>query len=281
MPRNTPGGPDGEPSQAGAPSHAAPASCGRKHDTLDEDDEAEANRLSEFLSHDEARVSEITYRSRLYFIGTDFCTLNHLVRQRTRPEDHDVLHFGSRTNAPRLPPVPADCLRLPGKKLSGQLIDAYFSLVNRGYPIVHQESFMESYNTHGRSSPLSLMLLNSMFFAGSHALEKSRPDLIRLTPQFFRRARQLFDARHDPDREHYIQVALLFTWCCDRLEDVVSNSWHWVGVASRSAFGLGLHRDASKSRITASIKRHRVRLWWTLYQFDVMTAAAHGRPQSM
>ncbi|KAH8168737.1 fungal specific transcription factor domain-containing protein [Sarocladium implicatum] len=273
---------DGEISVQASPQHAAAAASSRKkHDALNEDDEPETSHLSEFLSHDEARVSEISYRNRLYFIGTEFSTLNHLVRQRTRPEDHAVLHFGSRTNAPRLPQVPADCLRLPGKRLSRELIDAYFSLVNRGFQIVHQETFMNSYDTHGRTSPLSLMLLNAMFFAASHALEQSRPELRRLTPQFFRRARQLFDARHDADREHYIQAALLFTWCCDRLEDVVSNSWHWVGVASRSAFGLGLHRDASSSRITTSIKRHWVRLWWTIYQFDVMTSAAHGRPQSI
>jgi transcriptional regulatory protein AMDR len=180
-----------------------------------------------------------------------------------------------------MPEVPSDCLRLPGKKLTRELIDAYFTHVNSGFPIMHQEAFMASYNHRDQSNPLSLLLLNCVLFAGAHVLGSNRPDMAKLAHQFYRRARQLFDARYDPAREHYIQAALLFTWYCDRLEDVVSNSWHWVGVASRTAFGIGLHRDATNSRLNTAIKGHWVRLWWTLYQFDVMVSAAHGRVQSM
>jgi transcriptional regulatory protein AMDR len=78
-----------------------------------------------------------------------------------------------------------------------------------------------------------------------------------------------------------LQASLLLTWQCDDLEDIVSNTWHWVGVATRTAFGMGMHRDAGPSSLNAMDKRLWVRLWWILFQFDVLVSASYGRPQAM
>jgi transcriptional regulatory protein AMDR len=91
----------------------------------------------------------------------------------------------------------------------------------------------------------------------------------------------LFDYRFEQHRETYLQVALLLTWQCDNLEDIVDNSWHWIGIGARTAFGMGMHRDARSSTLNTIDKRQWVRLWWCLFQFDVMVSASFGRPQAM
>ncbi|GKT58312.1 acetamidase regulatory protein [Colletotrichum tofieldiae] len=158
--------------------------------------------------------------------------------------------------------VPPEALELPTKALADSLVEAYFVQVNRGIPIVDEDHFMKKYNNIDTSSD-------------------TREDLKALKPVFFKRAKALFDCRFEQHRETYLQAALLLTWQCDDLEDVVSNSWYWVGSAARTAFGMGMHRDASPSSLNTMDKLLWTRLWWTLYQFDVLVAMAHGRPQAM
>jgi transcriptional regulatory protein AMDR len=222
---------------------------------------------------------------RLYYIGTEFSNLNYLVRQRSRESAQNVLHFASHPFAPRMPStIPHEALQLPTKALADDLIQAYFSHVNPGFPIIDEEVFMKSYNGVPQQEPrrqLGLLLLNSIFIVGAHVLAVQNPEMVALKNLFYRRAKAIMDCRFEQHREVYIQAALLMTWVCHDLEDVVSNSWHLVGVAARTAFGMGIHRDATPANLNAMDKRQWSRLWWILYQFDVMISAALGRPQAM
>ncbi|GJC90603.1 acetamidase regulatory protein [Colletotrichum liriopes] len=249
--------------------------------------ELATRNLADFLDREELGTQEILPSGRLYFIGTEFSNLNYLVRQRSHRPNQNVLHFGSHPLAPRMSSVPPEALELPTKALADNLVEAYFVQVNRGIPIVDEDHFMKKYNNIDtssdtvRSRPLSLLLLNSILLVGAHVLSPQREDLKALKPVFFKRAKALFDCRFEQHRETYLQAALLLTWQCDDLEDVVSNSWYWVGSAARTAFGMGMHRDASPSSLNTMDKLLWTRLWWTLYQFDVLVAMAHGRPQAI
>ncbi|KAK2056444.1 fungal-specific transcription factor domain-containing protein [Colletotrichum caudatum] len=249
--------------------------------------ELATRNLADFLDQEETESQEILPSGRLYFIGTEFSNLHYLVRQRTHRPSQNVLHFGSHPLAPRMSSVLPEALELPTKALADDLVEAYFVHVNRGIPIVDERQFMKKYNNVDSSSdtmptgPLSLLLLNSILLVGAHVLTPQREDVKVLKPVFFKRAKALFDCRFEQHRETYLQAALLLTWQCDDLEDVVSNSWYWVGCAVRTAFGMGMHRDASPSCLNIMSKTLWTRLWWTLYQFDVLVAMAHGRPQAI
>ncbi|EFQ34216.1 fungal specific transcription factor domain-containing protein [Colletotrichum graminicola] len=249
--------------------------------------ELATRNLADFLDQEETESQEILPSGRLYFIGTEFSNLNYLVRQRTHRPDQNVLHFGSHPLAPRMSSVPPEALDLPTKELADDLVEAYFVHVNRGFPIVNESQFMKKYNNVDsgsdtiRSRPLSLLLLNSILLVGAHVLSPQREDVKALKPIFFKRAKALFDCRFEQHRETYLQAALLLTWQCDDLEDVVSNSWYWVGCAVRTAFGMGIHRDATPSCLNIMDKLLWTRLWWTLYQFDVLVSMSHGRPQAI
>lgn len=170
---------------------------------------------------------------------------------------------------------------MPPKRLADQLVEAYFRHINRGFPIVDEKEFMHSYNNQDSAPRLSLMLLNAVFLVGAHVLSPAKDDVRSLRGMFFRRTKMLFDSRQDEHREDYLQTALLLTWHCDSLEDVVANSWHWVGVAARTALGMGMHRDVRSSNLNALDKSQWVRWWWLLFQFDVVVSASYGRPQAM
>ncbi|KAF6843730.1 acetamidase regulatory protein (fungal specific transcription factor), partial [Colletotrichum musicola] len=243
--------------------------------------------LAEFLNREDVGPREILHAGRLYFIGTEFSNLNYMVRQRSIRPDQKVLHFGSHPLAPKMSSVPPEALELPLKALADELVHSYFLHVNRGFPVVDEDVFMKQYRYGDaevdgegpRSRPLSLLLLNAILLVGAHVV--SRHDTKALRPVFFHRAKTLFDCRFEQHRDVYIQAALLMTWQCDDLEDIVSNSWYWVGVSVRSAFGMGMHRDATPSSLNALDKRLWIRLWWAIFQFDVIVSTSHGRPQAI
>lgn len=268
-----------------------PNSAGDATAQADRGSEDATRNMADFLNREDAEHPEITRCGRLFFIGTEFSNLHYLVRQRSRRPDQRVLHFGSHPLPPKVPSVPAEILELPPKALADDLVRAYFTYVNRGLPIIDEEDFMKVYNgdegaghfprCRPQCRPVSILLLNAIFLVGARVLGPAREDVKSLRPVFFRRTKALFDCRFEPHRETYLQASLLLTWQCDDLEDIVSNTWHWVGVAIRTAYGMGMHRDAEPSRLNAMDKRLWVRMWWIIFQFDVLVAASFGRSQAM
>lgn len=240
------------------------------------------SNLAEFIDSDDFRAREISQTGRLYFIGTEFSNLNYLVRQRSRATNPEILHFGTPPMGRGLPSVPSEALQLPPKGVCDQLIEAYFVHINRGFPIVDEDEFMKIYRDPQQSvRPFSLLLVNAVLLVGSHVLSTQHEELRPLQGILFRRTKLLFDSRYDKHREKYIQAALLLTWYCNSLEDVISNSWYWVGFAARTAVGMGMHRDATASSLNASDKRQWMRWWWVLLQFDVTISTSYGRPQAL
>lgn len=71
------------------------------------------------------------------------------------------------------------------------------------------------------------------------------PARATVTATLFRRAKTLFDLRHENTRVALVQAALLFTWHVENSDTITCNAYHWVGVATRIALGLGMHRDLS------------------------------------
>ncbi|TDZ71763.1 Acetamidase regulatory protein [Colletotrichum trifolii] len=243
--------------------------------------------MADFLNREDAEQREILRHGRLFFIGSEFSNLHYLVRQRSRCPDQRVLHFGSHPMVPKLPSVPAEVLELPPKPLADELIRTYFVRVNRALAIVDEDDFIKVYNdAHGdghlqKHRPLSLLLLNAVFLVGARVSDPDRQDIKSLRSVFIRRTKALFDSRYEQHRETYLQAALLLTWQCEDLEDIVSNTWYWIGVATRIAFGMGMHRDATPSNLNPMDKRLWIRLWWMLFQFDVLVATNHGRLQAI
>jgi transcriptional regulatory protein AMDR len=223
------------------------------------------------------------------FIGSEPSNFNYLVRQTSSHSSQDhVFHFSNRQyhlkyTAHDIDNVPRDALARPDKPLVDKLLTAYFVHINRGWPIVDEENFMNQLQGKDAQNPLSLPLFNAVLLVGAHvvSLQGEHEEMKRLQAVLFRRTKTLVDSRFEQDRLVYIQVALLLTWYSDGLEEVVANAWYWIGTAARTAIGLGMHRDTSTARLLNVQKRTWIRVWWVLFQFDTLISMSYGRPQSL
>ncbi|UNI18405.1 hypothetical protein JDV02_004676 [Purpureocillium takamizusanense] len=235
-------------------------------------------------------------RTRVVYVGTRISNMAHLIRLDQPNTECLVLPF------PQIRPplllkaddaspsgTAADIVRdvtsLPAKDVRDSLVDAYFASINPLFPVVDEAAFRARYEEVGEQP--SLMLLHAVLLAGAHVSMHPRVVPVRymLKATLFRRAKQLFDMRHEHDRLHLVQTALLFTWHLQNGDTASSGGYFWAGVACRIAFGMGMHRnlptatmDPVQNYMPTQDRHQWRRVWWTLFQVDALSALEHGRP---
>lgn len=241
--------------------------------------------LIEFIDQPHLTERPIDKEARMAYIGTEVSNTSFLVRQQFGQKTLGISHYPtnrlSRRHTCHEPDrLPIEAFQLPSKSVVDRLLDAYFTHINPTFPVVDQDLFLAQYQARDPQNPPSLLLLHAMLVAGAHVLyDRAERDAQKAL--FFRRAKTLFDARFERNRDTVVQAALLLTWHSDGAEDVIANSWHWIGVAARTAMGLGMHRDADKSTLVPHNKRMWRRVWWLLFQCDVLISLQYGRPQAI
>ncbi|EXJ89086.1 hypothetical protein A1O3_02150 [Capronia epimyces CBS 606.96] len=236
--------------------------------------------------------------TRIAYIGGPISNLAQIVKEEAHFSGSEIstLHLPFPSIRPLLPWGPAatmplvkwhsesfanDLSSLPSQDVRDDLVDSFFEKIHPGFPIVDEYEFRSAYRDP--LNPPPLLLLQSVLLAGAHVSQHpnivSSRALVKMV--LFRRAKALFDLRYENNRMHMIQAALLFTWHLDGADDVCSNAYSWAGIACRTAFGLGMHRDLSaKSNSLMPIDDRRIfrRIWWTLFQVEVLASLHHGRP---
>ncbi|KAI1974874.1 hypothetical protein LOZ53_002419 [Ophidiomyces ophidiicola] len=254
---------------------------------IDDEDNRESDRHLVKLIDEDLRQRSIKKNVRVIYVGQDVSNLNFLLRQQhTTDREDEVYHFATNEISRRylqngFEHVPREAFVLPEPALADALMDAYFAHVNPGCPIIDEESFMAQYKRRDPSDPPSLLILQAVLLAGAH-VTRPRPVRDSVKSAFFRRAKMLFEARVERNRDILVQAALLLTWYSDPVDDdVAANAHFWVGVAARIATGLGMHRNARPSMLVPHDMRMWRRAWWILVQFDVLVSLQYGRPQAI
>lgn len=169
---------------------------------------------------------------------------------------------------------------MPEKAIVDTLLDSYFVHVNRTISIFDEEIFRSQYRGRNPDDPPSLLALHAMLIVGTH-VSSGRPERDQAKSLHFHRAKLLFDARFERDRDIVVQAAMLLTYYSDGAEDVCANAWFWIGVAARTAMGLGMHREVEPSKLIDRDKKLWRRTWWQLVQCDILVSLFHGRPMAM
>ncbi|RDW58678.1 hypothetical protein BP6252_13154 [Coleophoma cylindrospora] len=242
-------------------------------------------QLVEFIDQENLGKRSIQRGVRIIYVGKDVSNLNFLVRQRDGGDNDAVHHFpsdelGKRHLAYEPERTPREAFVLPHRALADELVHAYFKHVNPICPLVDEEIFLRQYRSRDTSDAPSLLVLQAILMVGAHVSRKM-PERETLKATFFRRAKLLFDARLEKNRDLVVQAALLLTWHSDGAEDICANAWHWIGIAVRTASGLGMHRDTTPSTLNAHDKRIWRRIWWIMVKFDVIISLVYGRPQAI
>ncbi|KAJ5740505.1 transcriptional regulator family: Fungal Specific TF [Penicillium malachiteum] len=241
--------------------------------------------LVKLIDEEESGRREIQRGVRAFYVGHEHSNMSFLIRQQ-RDQDDDVYHFAS-NEIPRRQmktghdQLLMDALTLPEPALADELVQAYFTFVNPGYPIVDEDLFMTQYRNRDPSDPPPILLLQAILLVGAH-VSRGKAERDALKEIFFRRTKYLFDNRIERNRDILVQTALLLTWHSDSADDDVAADAHfWVGVAARIATGLGMHRNPVSGRFVTRDRRMWRRTWFILVQFDVMISLSYGRPQAI
>ncbi|KAL1952520.1 hypothetical protein VTO42DRAFT_5097 [Malbranchea cinnamomea] len=269
-----------EISPHGSSEHTSPESLEDKEDNRERD-----RHLIRLIDEDFSHRS-IERNVRVVYVGQDVSNLNFLLRQQRGDQDDEVYHFAANDISRRylrqgFDQVPREAFVLPDQALADELVEAYFTHVNPGCPIIDEDMFMAQYRGRNPADPPSLLILQAILLVGAH-VSRPRPARDTLKAAFFRRAKILFESRVERNRDLLVQAALLLTWHSDPVDDdVAANAHYWVGVAARIATGLGMHRNAGPSMLVPHDKRMWRRVWWILVQFDVMVSLQYGRPQAI
>lgn len=241
--------------------------------------------LVKLIDEEDSGRREIQRGVRAFYVGHEHSNMSFLIRQQ-RDQDDDVFHFAS-NEIPRRQmktghdQLLMDALTLPEPALADELVHAYFTYVNPGYPIVDEDLFMTQYRNRNPADPPPILLLQAILLVGAH-VTRAKAERDALKEIFFRRTKYLFDNRIERNRDILVQVALLLTWHSDSADDDVAADAHfWVGVAARIATGLGMHRNPVSSRFVTRDRRMWRRVWYIIVQFDVLVSLSYGRPQAM
>ncbi|KIW17090.1 hypothetical protein PV08_04281 [Exophiala spinifera] len=229
------------------------------------------------------------------YIGTDVANLHHLVRDHELPGSGCLFYpFPAIRDELSWKPAPGpsiqhylpaeavnDLSSFPVRPVRDALVDTYFENIHPGFPVVDEASFRQRYKDP--DNPPALIVFQAMLLAAARITDHPQVAASRelTTAVLFKRAKTLFDLRHEHDRVDLIQAALLMAWYTDSSDTVASNAYYWVGSAVRIAFGMGLHRTASLRYVPVNRRRFDrkyKKIWWTLLYSEVMLALEYGRP---
>ncbi|KAJ5572130.1 hypothetical protein N7535_005790 [Penicillium sp. DV-2018c] len=241
--------------------------------------------LIKLIDEEESGRREIQRGVRAFYVGHELSNMSFLIRQQ-RELDDDVYHFAS-NEIPRRQiktghdQLLMDALTLPEPGLADELVQAYFTNVNPGFPIIDEDLFMSQYRNRDPADPPPIILLQAILLVGTH-VTRGKAERDALKEIFFRRTKYLFDNRVERNRDILVQAALLLTWHSDKADDDVAADAHfWIGAAARIATGLGMHRNSISSSFTTRDRRMWRRVWFILIQFDVLISLSYGRPQAI
>ncbi|KAK6365164.1 hypothetical protein LTS17_011396 [Exophiala oligosperma] len=164
---------------------------------------------------------------------------------------------------------------LPPREARDQLVRLYFEHVYPYTPVLDREDFMREYDAD-RSSHfvLSAMLANAMPYASDQLLIQAGFSH-RLTAQkSFRSNAQLlynFCAERRPLR--LLQGSLILS-CLSPSFSPDRDFRYWLTNAVRLAIQMGFHREHVLKAVAPSTARLIRRIWWTLYNRDVLLNAS-------
>lgn len=154
------------------------------------------------------------------------------------------------------PPTLRSALSLAPRPILDAFIDFYFTNMFPLVPVVDRLDVTEPGS--------SALLIQCLCMLGSHYRHPQLPSM-PTAESFYCKAKTLMNCNYEKDSLTVLKALCLI--CCRSKESptIVSldSSWHWLGVATRYAFNMGLHLEVTyQGRAAAGLSR---RIWWNIF----------------
>ncbi|KAM0747847.1 hypothetical protein T439DRAFT_382929 [Meredithblackwellia eburnea MCA 4105] len=174
------------------------------------------------------------------------------------------------------------CFDLPSRNIMDTLVSSYFKYSHASYPLIDEFDFNARY-AQVEQGRVPLLLLWSVLFVGALNCD---PELLlnewssrkEALASFYDKAKSLCDVEYGDDRIVTVQAMLLLAQNWARPTEVRADAYYWITNAVGLAQVLGMHRDTSRSKMSAGDRRLWRRIWWCCVCRDSSTAAGIGRP---
>ncbi|KAG4280585.1 hypothetical protein FPRO06_11918 [Fusarium proliferatum] len=159
-----------------------------------------------------------------------------------------------------------------------KLVNGYFEVYHRSYPFVHEPTFRaQLHEVIQRPKPRSWqMLLYTIMALGAWCLDNNNTEL---DDELYHLALSFGDAESlfaSADLT-FVQALILFSNLSQKRNKPNTGS-NFLGLATRMALSLGLHRELPEWNISLLQREMRRRVWWGLYMFDSGASTTFGRP---
>lgn len=196
--------------------------------------------------------------------------------------------------------------------LPDRLVDAFFERIHPDFPVLSEECFRQKYNRFRQRRPselgggggldvdadaswvcsfLCILILARRTIppdgSGDDMLSAARGQ--EAESRWWRKVQALLPSVVFTSCVSAVQALLLAALHLNNTNNKDS-CWTLTGAAVRIAIAIGLHRDATldthnnpqaATETTQKVLLLRKRLWWTLYQFELMQAASLDRPSAI
>ncbi|ORY56862.1 fungal-specific transcription factor domain-containing protein, partial [Pseudomassariella vexata] len=171
------------------------------------------------------------------------------------------------------------------------LIAAFFDHIHADFPVLHEASFREDYERcclqpsllTSEVDPTWICSLLCVLLLGRRTIQvdnMSSQQGQEAEDRWWRKVQALLPSVIFISSISAVQALLLVSLHLNNTNHRDS-CWTLTGAAVRIAIAIGLHRDTKASTHTPLHRELRKRLWWTLYQFELMQAASLDRPSAI
>ncbi|KAL4937761.1 fungal-specific transcription factor domain-containing protein [Aspergillus oleicola] len=166
--------------------------------------------------------------------------------------------------------------------LLNSLVDTYFDIIHPDFPVLHEASFREDYETWMGSSSIKnpvwtcslfCVLILSQKVSGISVSE----NMERLC---WAHVQTLLPTVLFTTNIHTVQALLLAALHLHN-NNHRDACWNLTGAALHVAIAMGLHRDDLKQSQGLFQREFRKQLWWALYAFEKIQVSSYDRPSGI
>ena len=166
----------------------------------------------------------------------------------------------------------------PNRHVAESMIDSYFRIYHVSYPLIHEPTFRAQYSEviprpHGPSWTILAYIVAAV---GVWCSATSNTDTLDLA--LFSEARSMLTFSYLETGNLTLLQALTLATNYQQKRDKPNSAYNYLGLSTRMAMGLGLHKEFQGWNISPLNMEIRRRVWWTLCVFDVGASITFSRP---